>query len=150
MRFTAIIGALVTALVLSVGVAAGPANAASAVQFGKFYYNSPGTDTKANSQLNGEWFILKNVSATRMNLAGWRIRDVAGYTYTFASTFYLNPGATVKIHTGRGTNTSYHRYWGRAWYVWNNTGDKATLLNKAGTLKDTCAWTSAGAGYKSC
>jgi hypothetical protein len=63
---------------------------------------------------------------------------------------YLRPGATVKIHTGKGTNTAYHRYWGRGWYVWNNTGDKATLRNKAGTVKDTCAWTSRGSGYKYC
>ncbi len=85
-----------------------------------------------------------------MNLSGWRVRDVTGYTYTFSGTVYLKPGATVKIHTGKGTNTAYHRYWGRGWYVWNNTGDKATLRNKAGTLKDTCAWTSTGLGYKSC
>jgi Lamin Tail Domain len=149
MRFSGIVGALVTALVLSVGVA-GPAEAASAVQFRTFYYDSPGSDTRTNSSLNGEWFALKNVSATRVNLSGWKIRDLTGYTYTFATTFYLNPGATVKVHTGKGTNTASHRYWGRGSYVWNNTGDKASMRNKAGTLKDTCSWSSTGSGYKAC
>jgi hypothetical protein len=28
----------------------------------------------------------------------------------------------VKIHTGKGANSQTDRYWGRGWYVWNNTG----------------------------
>ena len=149
MRFTTIATTVVAALVLSIGLA-GPANAASAIQFRKFYYDTPGTDTSSNLKLNGEWFALKNVSTSRVNLSGWTVRDVTGYTYRFSSTFYLRPGYTVRIHTGKGTNTATNRYWGRTWYVWNNSGDKATLKNSAGTIKDTCAWTSIGVGYKTC
>lgn len=149
MKTVATVGALVAALILSIGLA-GPATAASAVQFRTFYYDTPGSDTTSNTRLNGEWFALKNVSAKRVNLLGWSVRDRTGYTYRFTSTFYLRPGSTVKIHTGKGSNTSYHRYWGRGWYVWNNTADKATLKNRAGTVKDTCAWASRGAGYKTC
>jgi hypothetical protein len=46
----------------------------------------------------------------------------------------------VKIHTGLGTNTQTNRYWGRSWYVWNNTGDRATLKNRAGTVIDRCSY----------
>jgi hypothetical protein len=45
----------------------------------------------------------------------------------------------VKIHTGRGTNTQTNRYWGRRAYVWN-TGDRATLKNRAGTVIDRCSY----------
>jgi hypothetical protein len=46
--------------------------------------------------------------------------------------------------------TEVHRYWGRSWYVWNNTGDAAWLPDALGTLRDTCWWTSAGTGFKHC
>jgi hypothetical protein len=50
----------------------------------------------------------------------------------------------VQVHTGKGTNTSAHRYWGRSWYVWNNTGDTAYLRYPAGTTADTCSWGKTG------
>ena len=46
--------------------------------------------------------------------------------------------------------TAAHRYWGASSYVWNNTGDKATLKNNAGAKVDTCTWGSSGPGYTSC
>jgi hypothetical protein len=49
----------------------------------------------------------------------------------------------------KGTNTRSNLYWGRGWYVWNNTGDKAILRSSRGTLKDTCEWGD-GKGYKNC
>lgn len=56
----------------------------------------------------------------------------------------------VRLHTGKGTNTTHHRYWGRSWYVWNNTGDKAVLGRPDATLADTSGLVSAGLGYKDC
>lgn len=35
-------------------------------------------------------------------------------------------------------------YWGRGWYVWNNTGDKVILRRADGSLKDTCCYGGAG------
>ncbi|HYU86658.1 MAG TPA: lamin tail domain-containing protein [Kribbellaceae bacterium] len=126
------------------------ADAAGAIQFRRFQYDSPGSDTGSNTSLNAEYFQLKNVTTRTFNLYGWTVRDAAGHTYRFSSSFYLRPGYTVTVHTGRGTNTSYHRYWGSSWYIWNNTGDKAYLRTPSGTLVDYCAWTSIGAGYKYC
>ncbi|HEY3002648.1 MAG TPA: lamin tail domain-containing protein [Kribbellaceae bacterium] len=104
------------------------ADAAGAIQFRRFQYDSPGSDTGSNTSLNAEYVQLKNVTTRTFNLYGY----------------------TVTVHTGRGTNTSYHRYWGSSWYIWNNTGDKAYLRTPSGTLVDYCAWTSIGAGYKYC
>lgn len=47
------------------------------------------------------------------------------------------------MHTGSGSNTARHLYWGEDYYVWNNTGDKAILKNKSGTTVDTCKWDDA-------
>jgi hypothetical protein len=140
----------VVSTMVFVGMSSSPADAAGAIQFRKFYYDTPGSDARTNTALNGEWFDLKNVSTTSRNLYGFTVRDNSSHVYRFGSTFYLRPGYTVRIHTGKGTNTSTNRYWGQSWYIWNNTGDKATLKNREGTVLDTCSWSSRGVGYKSC
>lgn len=126
-----------------------PAQAVSPIQFGKVYYDSSGSDTGSNTSLNAEYIVLKNISTTSRSLTGWTVRDATGYIYKFG-TFTLGGGKSVTIRTGKGTNTTTTRYWGRTWYVWNNTGDKAYLRNASGTSMDYCAWTSTGTGYKTC
>jgi hypothetical protein len=67
------------------------------------------------------------------------------HVYIFTSDYSLGAGKRVYIHTGKGTNGSpdyQHRYWSRAWYVWNNTGDTAYVRNPSGTLIDSCSWGS--------
>jgi hypothetical protein len=120
-----------------------------AVQITKVYYDSPGTDGGSNTSLNAEYVVIKNTATTSRSLTGWTLRDVYGYTYKFP-TFSLGAGNSVVVHTGKGTATATHRYYGRSWYIWNNTGDKATLRNAAGTWIDSCAWTTKGVGYKYC
>ena len=53
------------------------------------------------------------------------------------------------MRTGKGTASSYNRYYNFTWYVWNNGGDTAYLKNASGTLVHKCTWTSAGSS-KSC
>lgn len=126
-----------------------PAQAANpTLHFSYAVPNSPGRDTGSNSSLNGEWVRLKNSSShTSYNLTGWTIRDRSAHVYKFGS-FILKPGASVTLHTGRGSNTASNRYWGKTWYVWNNTGDEAYLRNTGGTTKDTCSWGSEGNGVQ--
>ncbi|MFG2004823.1 lamin tail domain-containing protein [Spirillospora sp. NPDC048911] len=136
-------GAAAVITAAGVGLAAAPAQAASAIQIYRVYYDSPGKDTRSNASLNGEWVQLINKTRTARQLKGYRLHDKTGYTYTFGS-FTLKGRATVKIHTGRGHNTATHRYWGRRAYVWNNTGDTATLRYPGGTTADSCSWGSTG------
>ncbi|MFL6139194.1 MAG: lamin tail domain-containing protein [Frankiaceae bacterium] len=143
--------ALVTAAAALIPLAAPttPALAASPVTLGRIYYDSPGTDTGSSTSLNAEWFTVRNTGTRTVNLAGWTVRDASGHVFRFG-TFYLRAGYRVRVHTGEGTGTSANRYWNRAWYVWNNTGDKATMRNAGGTYVDSCAWSSKGAGYIDC
>jgi hypothetical protein len=135
----------VVAVMTGMLIAAPAAQAATpAIQITKVYYNSPGSDTGSNSSLNAEWVRLTNKRSYTINLKYWTLRDKTGYKYTFSGDYRLAPGYNVYIHSGKGTNTSYHRYWGRSWYVWNNTGDTAYLRNSAGTLIDSCSWGSSG------
>lgn len=128
---------------MATGLLTAPAEAASAVQIYRVYYNSPGSDTRSNSSLNGEWVQLFNTATTSRQLRDYKVKDKTGYTYTF-TTFTLNGRASVYVHAGKGTNTTAHRYWGRSAYVWNNTGDTAYLRYPNGTLADSCSWGSSG------
>ena len=92
---------------------------------------------------NAEYVVIKNTTRSNRVLTGWTLRDKTGYTYRFPS-FTLKAGASVTVHTGRGSATSAHRYYNKSWYVWNNTGDTAYLKNASGTTVDTCTWKGAG------
>ena len=69
-------------------------------------------------------------------------RAGCGRTRYKFGTLRLGAGKQAIIHTGKGTSyatsASTHLYWGRGWYVWNNTGDKVILRRADGSLKDTC------------
>jgi hypothetical protein len=145
---------LLCAAVLGLGVsigplAASPADAASCVKIYKIYYDSPGTDDRSNSSLNGEWIQLKNVCATSKSLTGYKIKDAVGATYMFG-TASLGAGKLVKVHTGSGTNSSTDKYWRSSNYIWNNTSDTAKLYNSSGTLLRTCSYTTSSALPKIC
>jgi hypothetical protein len=144
MRYSSVLlAALFGSATLMVPLAASAqAQAAPAgqIQFRLIQYNTPGSDLPVtNAKLNKEFVTLKNTGRTSRDLTGWTVEDLAGHVYTFGR-FTLKAGAKVVIHTGRGTNNSANRYWGRGYYVWNNTGDKAKLHTAAGRWKDSCSW----------
>lgn len=136
----------VTALLGAVVVT--PAQAAGGIVISKAYYNSPGTDTRSNSSLNAEYIQLKNTSSVARYITNWTLRDNQSHVYRFPST-KINPGSYLNVRTGKGTNNWNTRYWGSGNYIWNNTGDKATLRNSNGTWIDSCSWGSSGS-WKYC
>jgi hypothetical protein len=140
---TKILRSLLVASLLAAGMIAAqssaPASAAYCVSIYRIYYNSPGTDTGSNTSLNGEWIQLHNKCSTARSLTNAKIKDYVGHTYTFGS-YALGGGKYVKVHTGKGTNTTTDRYQGRSWYVWNNDKDTAYLYNSSGTRLDTCSY----------
>ena len=140
--------AAIFATVVVGSVPAMDANAASAVRFSKIQYDSPGNDTGSNKSLNSEWALVTNHGAKAKELTGWTSRDPQGHIFKFP-TFKLKPGKSVRLHTGKGTNTGTDLYWKQDSYVWNNEGDKAILKNKSKTVVDTCKW-GTGDGTTAC
>jgi len=132
-----------SAAVLTVGapvaLTAAPAQAVSPVRISAVQYDSPGSDTGSNSSLNSEWVRITNYGSTRKTVTSWTLRDTSSHVYRFG-TFTLGAGKSVRIHTGKGSNTATDRYQDRGWYVWNNTGDKAILKNAGGTTVSTRSW----------
>lgn len=84
--------------------------------------------------LNGEYVELQNNSSHRHGISGWRVRDQDGHTYVFPACGELEPGATFRLYTGIGTDTAAAFYWNRKAPVWNNSGDKASLVDLSGQL----------------
>lgn len=125
------------------------AQAAGSVHLYKIYYDSPGTDSRSNTSLNGEYVQIRNTSTRAVSLTGWSVVDGSNHKYTFGS-YSLARGKTVTVRTGSGTNTAANRYQGRAAYVWNNDRDKATLKKSTGATVDTCSYNSTRIDYKMC
>jgi hypothetical protein len=137
------------AVALNVSVQPAGASAAGCIYINKIYYDSKGADTGSNASLNGEWVRLRNSCSTTKSLADYWFADAAGHTYRFTSGS-LAAGATVKVHTGKGSNTASHRYWGRSKYVWGNTKDTARLYDASDALIQSCGYNSSAFNYKVC
>lgn len=158
-RLRNIVAAAAGAAVLSTVALAPPASAATPnLQFHLIQFDSPSNpDTNANSSVNGEFVRIYNNSRFSAQLKGFTVKDAAGYTFTFPA-HTIGAKKTVYVHTGKGTNgkqpngtTDSSRYYqGRAWHLWNNTGDTATLRSSSGRVYDTCKWTSRGTGKTTC
>jgi len=129
-------------------VTAAPAQAAGGIVIYRAYYNSPGTDNGTNANLNGEYIVLKNTTRTTKYVTGWTLRDKQNHVFKFPTT-KINAGQLMYLRTGKGAINWANRYWGKTWYVWNNTGDTAYLRTPAGLLVDTCSWGSTG-NWKNC
>jgi Lamin Tail Domain len=85
-------------------------------------------------------------SGSNISLTHWTLRDAAGHVSRFAR-YTLGAHSYVKIRTGHGSPTQTNRYWNRSWYIWNNTGDTATLKDNHGGKVDSCRYTGTSAGY---
>ena len=132
----------ITAGTVLTGAAAAQA-ATPAVQFTRIQFDSPGKDTRTNASLNAEWVRLTNKTKKTINLKNWTVRDRAGKIYKFPA-YNLGAAKNVYIHTGKGTNgkpTTADRYWQSGNYIWNNTGDAATLRDGGNRTIDSCSWT---------
>jgi hypothetical protein len=124
-------------LVISSAALAAPSPVAAAcLRISGGIFNAAGDDN-LSVNLNGEYVIVKNACSTSKLLTGWRINDYGvKHTYRFPTGYRLAAYASVKVHSGRGTNGARHLYWQRTYgAVWNNTApERAYLRNSAGTL----------------
>jgi Lamin Tail Domain len=147
-----VIASLSTALALGAWVPTATADAdqqaPKPIRITKVSYDPPGPDTGSNAHLNRERVTIKNFGQRTRQLRGWTLRDTAGHVFRFPR-LRLRPDTTVTVHTGDGRRTRHDLYWGMGNYVWNNTGDRATLRNRDGRIIDRCRWGD-GDGLKNC
>ncbi|GID26069.1 lamin tail domain-containing protein [Paractinoplanes brasiliensis] len=130
----------VTATVFGIGAA--PAEAATKpVLFTYVYVDSPGKDDRSAASLNKEYFRITNQLNRPVGLKDWSVKDAAGKVFRFGNVTLPKKGSFI-VHTGKGTQgkPAGHFYWGSGNYIWNNTGDTATLRSPSGATMDTCKW----------
>jgi competence protein ComEC len=84
--------------------------------------------------LNDEYVVFENTGDDTLDLSGWTVEDEAGRTYTFPAGTALDPGATVTLHTGSGTDSGTDLYWGSGSPIWNNDGDTVIVRTPDGTI----------------
>ena len=88
--------------------------------------NAAGADRR---NLNGEYMLVRNTGAAAVNLAGWKL-DAGDRSQRFSlASYHLKKGATVRIHTGRGTTRAGHLFLGSGRPIWDNDGDTAALID---------------------
>lgn len=87
-----------------------------------------------NEHLTDEYVVLQNTGDARVDLSGWVLADAAGHAYRFPTGTVLEPGETVTVRTGSGTDEPGVRYWGRERAVWNNEGDTVIVRDAGGTV----------------
>ena len=127
-----------------------PAAAAAAITItGGIRYNPPGSDTGSNASLVAEYVTIQNNGRSAKALTGWRLHDNQHHRFAFPE-YTLCGGCSVHVRTGKGTDGVRNLYWGLGNYVWNNTGDRATLVKPTGVIRDTCAYLPTAAGFKVC
>ncbi len=101
-------------------------------------------DGRDGTNINGEFARLENVGGRTLRLGGWRFRDSALRYYTLPRGTRLRPGASLRIHVGRGTTRAGDLFWGLREPVFENpshdrraTGDGGYLFDPQGDLR---AW----------
>ncbi|MFD5735797.1 lamin tail domain-containing protein [Streptomyces sioyaensis] len=106
---------------------------------GAIQYDSPGRDDRSNRSLNAEWVTVKNTGRLPVNIKGWTLSDKSGHSYRFG-TLRLNGHSQIRVHTGIGHDNRRDVYQDRRAYVWDNTGDTATLRNDHRRIVDAQSW----------
>jgi micrococcal nuclease len=87
-----------------------------------------------NENLDDEYVVFENAGEETLDMGGWRVEDDASHTYTFPTGFTLDPGETVTLYTGSGTDSDSELYWGSESAIWNNGGDTVFVYTASGDL----------------
>lgn len=103
-------------------------------------YNAPGNDA---TNPNGEWIRIRNASASPQNLRNWKIA-VGPYQLVSVASRPMDPGETITVYIGSGSNSSTRMYWGKSSGILYNSGSRnVQLLSPQRELVGCYSWGSA-------
>jgi hypothetical protein len=98
------------------------ASLAGKIVVSKVVYNPDGADTA-----DQEYVQFKSVASSRFYLDGYLVRTLP-YNMQPGWGTYLDPGETLTIYMGKGTNTRTRQYLGMDHAVLNNSGDEVDIV----------------------
>ncbi|MFC7166423.1 lamin tail domain-containing protein [Halospeciosus flavus] len=82
------------------------------------------------TNLQSEYVVVRNTGEDTLRLGSWQLTD-GEHAYTFPEGVTLEPGETVTVSTGGGTDTTHDRYWGAGEPVWE-VGETVVLTTADG------------------
>lgn len=102
-----------------------------------FHANARGDD---RLNVNGEYVRVCNITTEPLNVEGYRVMDASGNSWTLPS-LTIPPGHTATIHSGVGQHQAnpsaqLQIFLGSDKPIWNNDGDKVTILDRFGRVVD--------------
>ena len=102
------------------------------LEISEIWWNPPGPDEE---NLNGEYLVIVNLSGQPADLGGFTLRDESSSNrYRFPPGWTLAAGGRATVHSGSGLDRPGRLYWGSSRSIWNNSGDRAFLLNPSGGI----------------
>jgi hypothetical protein len=81
------------------------------------------------AQANDQIVCIVNHGTSPVTIGGWLIRNEIGRTYYFPKGTVLAPKATIKVHTGAGTNNAGNLYWNYQFKPVFDTPDQIQLVD---------------------
>lgn len=93
-------------------------------------YDARGND---NMNLNDEYVMLENIGNDSIDIKGWTVKDSGTSIYKFGR-YFLEPGSTIYLFTGSGSDGEGRFYWGSSRPIWNNDSDTLYLRDREGLL----------------
>lgn len=99
--------------------------------------NCPPPDVKINGFCNtdpNDWVRIKNNSTQTVDLTDWWVKTSRHWHYYFPDGTLLPAGATIRLWTGTGTDTSTNLYWGLPSPIFKATGEIVQLFTSRSVL----------------
>ena len=106
----------------------------SCIKIVTIHFDAAGID---DINLNDEWIEITSSCPNVLSLSGWLLKDSSAQNNYVFSDISLDPGKSLKLHSGCGTNSVSDIYWQcpqKQHAIWNNTGDEAMLFDSHGKL----------------
>lgn len=89
-------------------------------------YDAEGDD---NTNLNGEWIKIKNISDRTVDISNWWLRDSGQNFFRFSNSTILSNNEELIIYGGKGTDNKSSLYWNNTISLFGNTGDGIYLMD---------------------
>jgi endonuclease YncB( thermonuclease family) len=87
---------------------------------------------------NGEVATIENGGDDTVDLSGWTLQDESSrHRYPFPDGTTIEPGDTVRVHSGCGPDGHGDLHWCADGPVWSNGGDTAFLKDPSGNTVST-------------
>lgn len=146
---------VVPLLLISILVVSPATSAKAAIRLERIAFDPNGNEADHSAALNRELIVILNTGDHPRDLSGWTVIEEKRNLRYRIPQLTLEPGAILRLRSGRGTPSIDERgnidaYWGRRNEVWRNDYDRALLKNRATKTVDSCRYSRRSDSPKKC